>query len=147
MHAHALAPLSGKPLMRREAKLREWCETNNVMSYWTSEVIFACNFHNTPLSTSSLIIPDLAAAPCRRTRQGCSNVFSWEGLSPPNLGQKVDQIRGETPIFTDFGCTLSTFYPLSPSNFFDKTTPMGACDGMVRGAPGWLVEAPAGAGV
>ena len=65
---------------------------------------------------------------CHRSLwQGCSNVFRWEGLSPPppNLGQKVNQIRGEIPIFTDFGCAyFEHFIPFEPHQLFDKATPM-----------------------
>ena len=40
--------------------------------------------------------------------------------SPSNVGQEVDQSRGEIQIFKDFDGTLSVFHSLSPSNFLAK---------------------------
>ena len=41
-----------------------------------------------------------------------------------NLGQEVDQIRGEIRIFRDFAGTLSTCHPQSTPKFVDEATPL-----------------------
>ena len=53
--------------------------------------------------------------------QGCSNVFNWEGLSPPKLGSESGPNPRRNP---EFWVYFEHVLPFEPLQLFDKATPM-----------------------